>query len=612
MEKSTTEEQQPLLVPGPKNQKAMDDLCTLMRNLIQISEFSLELQREQVRLSRLQLHSAVESDTRSEAAAALVVRGNNNSNNNTLRSARREATMESLPSGSSASPRTFPPQRMANNLKSAMKIDGPRTPSFDCLSEIAIATGKEGFASLTSADIVWDLQQPGPAMYADLSFSQCDSEIRIPGRHLSKASSGTIGSKGIRTRPQTGRLRHCLTMESFGPSTVVEDFSEPPAELSPTLMNGLFLTGMWPNSAATMHPWTYKAYRCLLVLSLIGCFLTNGFFAAVTLANDQRFSHYLRDTFAHGVASLMSVAALIKWTSLTKEFQKDGVAMGLLHDVVFRGSDLSACRRSFTMFSHSALGWVVFFVLLQIPGRHTSLDCSDSELALGSMTSACEGVHYFAYPFFLLALLLAWMILWVIRLLCNLHIVELRWFAENVAATLESDNAQNKEDLLFELDSVESKITRRFITASHGWVFTVATCVSAVGVVWLAGLGFLVTTGISSLHTLDVIEVVALLFLMTCTMGWSFLPFAKVAEVHEYDLLRTLNKPQILFRAMPLFGQQMLPHLHTLEWGFKIGQTIINMRLVVNVLGAVAITCITTIGAAVIATMSGSTATAGL
>merc|ERR1712007_302660 len=76
------------------------------------------------------------------------------------------------------------------------------------------------------------------------------------------------------------------------------------------------------------------------------------------------------------------------------------------------------------------------------------------------------------------------------------------------------------------------------------------------------------------------------------------LPLAQVAEVFEYDVLHALNNPLVLRNARRHLGDQLLSHLHTLGWGFRAGQTVINLRLVMNVLAAMLITIITSVSQA--------------
>merc|ERR1719291_355634 len=55
---------------------------------------------------------------------------------------------------------------------------------------------------------------------------------------------------------------------------------------------------------------------------------------------------------------------------------------------------------------------------------------------------------------------------------------------------------------------------------------------------------------------------------------------AAVAETFHYDVLRALNNPSMLKEAQKYFGQQLLSHLNTLEWGFRVGGIVICPRLV--------------------------------
>merc|ERR1711879_310579 len=58
---------------------------------------------------------------------------------------------------------------------------------------------------------------------------------------------------------------------------------------------------------------------------------------------------------------------------------------------------------------------------------------------------------------------------------------------------------------------------------------------------------------------------------------------AFVAETFEYDVLRALNTPFLLKQAQMYFGQQLLPHLNILEWGFRFGGSVLSARNVTNI-----------------------------
>merc|ERR1711953_1458107 len=75
-------------------------------------------------------------------------------------------------------------------------------------------------------------------------------------------------------------------------------------------------------------------------------------------------------------------------------------------------------------------------------------------------------------------------------------------------------------------------------------------------------------------------------------------PVAAVAETFEYDVLRALNNPLVCNRAQRHFGQQLLAHLRTLDWGFRFGGTVINAKLVMNIGMALIISIVTTVSQA--------------
>merc|ERR1740121_1037045 len=93
--------------------------------------------------------------------------------------------------------------------------------------------------------------------------------------------------------------------------------------------------------------------------------------------------------------------------------------------------------------------------------------------------------------------------------------------------------------------------------------------------------------------------IIGLVFVATLIQSMG-LPLAQVAEVFEYDVLHALNNPLVVKNAQQYFGQQLLSHLHTLGWGFRFGQTVINLRLIMNVLAALMVTIITSVSQAVL------------
>merc|ERR1712113_678631 len=73
-------------------------------------------------------------------------------------------------------------------------------------------------------------------------------------------------------------------------------------------------------------------------------------------------------------------------------------------------------------------------------------------------------------------------------------------------------------------------------------------------------------------------------------------PLARVAETFEHQVFHALNNPSVLKNAQQHLGEQLLPHLHSLHWGFHLGQTVIDMRVVTSILVALAIATLTSVG----------------
>merc|ERR1712054_344932 len=70
-----------------------------------------------------------------------------------------------------------------------------------------------------------------------------------------------------------------------------------------------------------------------------------------------------------------------------------------------------------------------------------------------------------------------------------------------------------------------------------------------------------------------------MIFIGGC-MGLDVRMLASVAETFEYDVLLVLNNPVVLSRAQRHIGQQMLPHLGHLNWGFRFCGSVVNSRAV--------------------------------
>merc|ERR1712039_55041 len=91
-----------------------------------------------------------------------------------------------------------------------------------------------------------------------------------------------------------------------------------------------------------------------------------------------------------------------------------------------------------------------------------------------------------------------------------------------------------------------------------------------------------------------------------CIICVAGLPLAAVAETFEYDVLRYLNNPLTLRAARRQIGDQLLPHLTSLDWGFRFAGKVINSKQIGSVFVGLAATLIGSVGQAVFDSSAGA------
>merc|ERR1712217_778068 len=75
-------------------------------------------------------------------------------------------------------------------------------------------------------------------------------------------------------------------------------------------------------------------------------------------------------------------------------------------------------------------------------------------------------------------------------------------------------------------------------------------------------------------------------------------PLAATAETFDFDVPRNLNNPLVMQKAQKHFGQQLLNHIITLEWGFRFGGTVITVQMVRDIITAMCLAMVTTVSQA--------------
>merc|ERR1740121_1129099 len=139
------------------------------------------------------------------------------------------------------------------------------------------------------------------------------------------------------------------------------------------------------------------------------------------------------------------------------------------------------------------------------------------------------------------------------------------------------------------LMKLEFTVSARLRYASTTWVRFTVLEILLVGIVALVACSRLLlsdTTGFTS-GWIMILVTTSLLVLVLST------PLAAVAETFEYDVLRALNKPSVIKHSQQHFGQQLLGHLQTLDWGFRVGGTVISKKMVVHIATALIIAAVT-------------------
>merc|ERR1712228_828459 len=141
------------------------------------------------------------------------------------------------------------------------------------------------------------------------------------------------------------------------------------------------------------------------------------------------------------------------------------------------------------------------------------------------------------------------------------------------------------------LRKLEFTVSARLRYASTTWVRFTMLEILLFGIVALVACSRLLLSDTSSFTSGWIMILVTTSLLVLVLSG----PLAAVAETFEYDVLRALNNPSVIKHSQQHFGQQLLAHLRTLDWGFRFGGAVINNRMVVHVATALVITTVTAV-----------------
>jgi len=245
-----------------------------------------------------------------------------------------------------------------------------------------------------------------------------------------------------------------------------------------------------------------------------------------------------------------------------------------------------------TMFLYNILGlafvtgYKSMFVRDNMHGRLNHQRCDDKASIVPKFLLAMD---YVAFPCAGLVVMLYTGICFQVFMFSKLHEYDLLSFSGALAETFE-DNTENQLPLLQEVEALTGDRLRH---ASETWVAATLRCVVILGVMAVFLMLQLLSGGASS--RADFVWLTLTLVATLLNMVLLGFPMARVSEIFDYDVLKMLNKPLVLKHAQQHLGHQLLPHLHSLDWGFRVGGTVLIKRLVMTI----AITALTSLVATV-------------
>jgi hypothetical protein len=213
---------------------------------------------------------------------------------------------------------------------------------------------------------------------------------------------------------------------------------------------------------------------------------------------------------------------------------------------------------------------------------------AESELSDGNHLSDGQLALYIAFIFLVgfPAFFVFFGCHYLVILAAKLHRHDLLCFAAAMTQAMESDGEAS--DVVLRLKEYELLVTAQLCYASRTWVSFMVYEAAFYGLFNLIAVLFLVSQNAESdmwsggLMTASVLIVLVLA------------PMAQVSETFEDDVLRqALNNPTTLKGSQKHFGQQFLPHLKSLQWGFRVGGIVITQSLITQIAGTLLIGFVT-------------------
>lgn len=337
-------------------------------------------------------------------------------------------------------------------------------------------------------------------------------------------------------------------------------------------------------------------YRVILLMSVVlsSSYFAAGIYAGITCSGCYRAVQI--DT-AWMMVTLATVQALPVWR---KEMSDKGATASMVHWATEHGFCWKHTLRS----AHVA--WLGIFCVIvayvvaaaqrwrlgaSVVQIITEARFDEKATSHGKVQAIIE---FTSLPFRCLWVAVLFGQLWMINFISQLHRHDLLNYAHAMTEALEVEDPNFNP--MPHLKELETLVTTRLRHASSTWVKV------AVELLFICVLAFLLL--VPALLNGDFSELLHMLShgvnMLVAVAGAVFIgwPLASVAETFEYDVVRYLNNPVVLSRAIKHLGNQTLSHLQFLEWGFRYSGCVINSRYVLTIMFGLLATLVGSVGQA--------------
>eukprot|EP00929_Paragymnodinium_shiwhaense_P014618 TRINITY_DN12254_c0_g1_i1.p1 TRINITY_DN12254_c0_g1~~TRINITY_DN12254_c0_g1_i1.p1 ORF type:complete len:600 (-),score=48.44 TRINITY_DN12254_c0_g1_i1:12-1811(-) len=329
---------------------------------------------------------------------------------------------------------------------------------------------------------------------------------------------------------------------------------------------------------------SFAAYRCYVGASILWTALHLGLQGCVDLQVNPA-------SFPEGILYVVTLSSLFRaWRSLSLLFEPNTGTMNMIIEMSGRGFSWNANRRLARIYLALAVAYTTYDVSWTTFEYFVTSDTPCQLAASSSEDYVFDELCVKIVPVVILTQIPAYFSffssMWLLHALCAFHTHEMVWYSGILAKSLDSDD----DGLVHMLTQAERMVTARLHSASTSWV-SAALVFFFAGGLWLVTALIYIFFGLQALG----IRIASAIVVYGCILVAGILPFAKVAEAYEHEVFRRMNLTEYCKKAQPYYGQQFLMHLRSLDWGFRIGGSTINMNFFTRLVTAIALALVTTL-----------------